>query len=488
MSSNVTHAKEPLFRMVKRDAIPQKKAWMIRAAAFLLSLATGAVVIMMLGHNPFSVYISMIKGAWGTKTVSYETIKIAIPLLITAIGISFAFKMKFWNIGAEGQILVGAVAAGAFGLFTAHIFPKIPLVILMMLAAIVAGGLYGLLPAVCKAKWGTNETLFTLMLNYIALAFIKYLMNGPWKAPGSSYPKIAMLVPGARLTKVFGVHWGWILALILVVVSYIYFNKTKQGYEIAVVGESNNTARYAGINVGRVFRRTMFLSGALCGLVGMLQFAGSDFTITEGTAGGVGFTAITVAWLAKMNPAGMLVVSVFIAMLERGANAIQTQFALFADFEEVAGRLKDSGIQTKRQTELQQEMLEVSNQLSGYQNKREQLYNDYVDSILSAGDYIALKTHFDTAYQEQSSRLNQLSVELARLNRMLSDENKWLVNIRNIRKARKLTPEIAQAMIDHINVYKTGYAQHRLEIIFRFQEERDVLEAVYHEMEGGEPQ
>lgn len=167
-------------------------------------------------------------------------------------------------------------------------------------------------------------------------------------------------------------------------------------------------------------------------------------------------------------------------------NAIQTQFALFADFEEVAGRLKDSGIQTKRQTELQQEMLEVGNQLSGYQNKREQLYNDYVDGILSAGDYMELKTRFDTAYQEQSSRLNQLSVELARLNRMLSDENKWLVNIRNIRKARKLTPEIAQAMIDHINVYKTGYAQHRLEIIFCFQEERDALEAAYHELEGGE--
>ena len=167
-------------------------------------------------------------------------------------------------------------------------------------------------------------------------------------------------------------------------------------------------------------------------------------------------------------------------------NAIQTQFALFADFEEVAGRLKDSGIQTKRQSELQQEMLEVSGQLTGYQNKREQLYNDYVDGILSAGDYIELKTRFDTAYQEQSSRLNQLSVELARLNRMLSAENKWLVNIRNIRKARKLTPEIAEAMIDHINVYKTGHAQYRLEIIFRFQEERDALETAYHELEGGE--
>lgn len=320
--------KEPLIRMVKRDAISQKKAWGIRGTAFLLSLVAGALLILALGHNPLEVYQSMVVGAWGSPTVRYETIKIAVPLLITAIGISFAFKMKFWNIGGEGQILVGAVAAGAFGLFTAHIFPKLPLVLLMMVAAMMAGGLYGLLPAVCKAKWGTNETLFTLMLNYIALAFIKYLMNGPWKAEGSSFPKIAMLVPGARLTKVLGVHWGWILALVLVVVSYIYFNKTKQGYEIAVVGESNDTARYAGISVGKVFRRTMFISGALCGLVGMLQFAGADYTITEGTAGGIGFTAITVAWLAKMNPYAMTVVAVFIAMLERGSNTIQTNFKI----------------------------------------------------------------------------------------------------------------------------------------------------------------
>lgn len=328
MSSNSTQAKEPLIRMVKRDVISKQKAWGIRGIAFFLSLVTGGLLILVMGHNPLSVYKAMVVGAWGSPTVIHETVKLAVPLLITAIGISFAFKMKFWNIGAEGQILVGAVAAGAFGLFTAHIFPKLPLVILMILAGSIAGGLYGLLPAVCKAKWGTNETLFTLMLNYIALAFIKYLMNGPWKAPGSSFPKIAMLVPGARLTKVFGVHWGWILALIIVVAAYIYFNKTKQGYEISVVGQSNNTARYAGINVSKVFIRTMFISGALCGLVGMLQFAGADYTITEGTAGGIGFTAITVAWLAQMNPFGMLIVSVFIAMLERGANTIQTMFKI----------------------------------------------------------------------------------------------------------------------------------------------------------------
>ena len=249
-----TQPKEPLLRMAKRDSISPRAAWGIRAAAFLLALITGGLLLLLLGHNPITVYSAMISGAWGSPTVARETVKIAVPLLITSIGISLAFRMKFWNIGAEGQILVGAIAAGWFGLFTATIFPKIPLVLLMMASSMILGGLYGLLPAICKAKWGTNETLFTLMLNYIALAFVKYLMNGPWKAPGSSYPKIAMLAPGARLTKVLGVHWGWILALVLVVVSYVYITRTKQGYEIAVVGESANTARYAGIRVGRPVR------------------------------------------------------------------------------------------------------------------------------------------------------------------------------------------------------------------------------------------
>ena len=335
MSNIDGHISKPWVRMVKRDKITSKKAWQIRGIAFLLSLLAGGVFILLLGHNPLAVYPAMIKGAWGSKTVIYETIKLAVPLLITAIGISFAFQMKFWNIGAEGQILVGAIGAGYFGLFTAHIFSKVILVTLMIIAGMLAGAIYGLVPALCKAKWGTNETLFTLMLNYIALAFVKYLMNGPWKAPGSSFPKIAMLVRGGRLTKVLGVHWGWIVALILVVVAQIYFKKTKQGYEIAVVGESQSTAHYAGINVSHVLVRTMLLSGAICGLVGMFQFAGADYTITESTAGGVGFSAITVAWLAKMNPFGMLVVSIFIGMLERGAHAIQTQFKIPASAAEL---------------------------------------------------------------------------------------------------------------------------------------------------------
>ena len=323
-----TKSKEPFVRIAKRDDISPQRAWCYRGAAFVLALITGGLLILALGHNPLSVYWDMVVGAWGSQTVIRETIKITIPLLITALALALAFKMKFWNIGGEGQIMIGAMAAGFFGFFTADIFSTPLLITLMLLAGVLAGGLYGLIPAFFKAKWNTNETLFTLMLNYVALALLKFLMNGPWKAPGSSFPKMPMLVPGGRLEQVLGVHWGWIVALILVVVAWFYFTKTKQGYEVTVVGKSQDTARYAGINVKRVIMRTMFISGGLCGLVGMLQFAGADYTITEGITGYVGFTAIMVAWLAKMNPYGMVVVSVFIAMLERGANTIQTIYKI----------------------------------------------------------------------------------------------------------------------------------------------------------------
>ena len=225
MSSNVTHAKEPLFRMVKRDAIPQKKAWMIRAAAFLLSLATGAVVIMMLGHNPFSVYISMIKGAWGTKTVSYETIKIAIPLLITAIGISFAFKMKFWNIGGEGQVLIGGLAAAACMICLGDKLPNAVVILCMIVASLAAGAIWGFIPAWFKAKWNTNETLFTLMMNYIAIQITAYFV-ALWENPIGSNT-VGVINSKTKIgwfPEIFGQVYtlNVILVLTLAVGMYIY--------------------------------------------------------------------------------------------------------------------------------------------------------------------------------------------------------------------------------------------------------------------------
>lgn len=331
-----TH-KEPFVRIAKRpDVISRKKAWGIRLIAILLALVVCGIIIMIMGHNPFEVYKSLIMGAVASKTAMRETIKIGIPLLGAAIAIAPAFKMRFWNIGAEGQILAGAIGASYFALFHYQSMSKPVLLITMALAGIIMGGIVGFIPAFFKAKWNTNETLFTLMLNYIILGIEKYLQNGPWKDPGGTgFPKIAMFNMSARLPKVFGVHIGWIIVLLLVVGMYIYMRYSKQGYEIAVVGESERTAKYAGMSVPKIIIRTMIISGAICGLVGFLIVSGANYTLSETTAGGVGFTAITVAWLAKLNPIGMILIALLLAVLSKGSNTIQTNFKIPASAADV---------------------------------------------------------------------------------------------------------------------------------------------------------
>ena len=329
MSVHTEH-REPLIRLAKRDDIPRARAWAIRAAAILLALVTGGLIIAGLGHNPIQVYASMVEGSLGKSRVLRETVKKAIPLLGAAVAIAPAFKMKFWNIGAEGQILAGGIAASYFALFWADSLPRPVLLVVMAAAGVLAGGLWGLIPAVFKARWGTNETLFTLMLNYIVLGFVKYLQAGPWGPDlnANGYPKIPMFDAAALLPKALGVHIGWIIVLAVTALMFGYLKYSKQGYEIAVVGESVRTAQYAGMNVSHIIRRTMFLSGGIAGLVGVLQVSGASGTLTENTAGGIGFTAIAVAWLAKLNPFVMIAIAALLAILEKGADTIQTLYTI----------------------------------------------------------------------------------------------------------------------------------------------------------------
>ena len=327
---------EKRVRIVHRESITPREALCVRALAVLGALLTGGLIILCLAKNPFYVYRDMIVGSLGSQTVFRETIRITIPLLIASLSVSLAFAMRFWNIGSEGQILLGATAASYFALFQHEAVPQLALFVIMAVAGMLAGGAAGMLPALFKAKWNTNETLFTLMMNYIAICYIKYLQNGPWKDPMQrGFPKIAMFSQAARLPKVFGVHIGWIIALLLVVLVYFYMRHTKHGYEISIVGESPKTAKYAGMHVGKIVVRTMLISGALSGLVGFVQVAGSDYTLSPSTAGGVGFTAIIVAWLSKLNPVLMIFVSFGIAVLQKGAGKIQTTMKIPASMAEV---------------------------------------------------------------------------------------------------------------------------------------------------------
>lgn len=323
--------KEALLHVVKREELPKNKVILLTIAAILLALVAGGVFMAAIGCNPIEVYQTIIYGSFRSKMAIEATVKIMIPLAISALGVTLAFKMKFWNIGAEGQIIMGATFATYFALFH-NDMPHILLVIVMFLAGMIGGGLWALIPTLFKVKFNTNETLFTLMLNYIALYIVAFLRDGPWRDPKSpGYAKIASFVENATLPKVFGVNIGWIFVIILVIILFIYLKFTKQGYEIGVIGDSITTAKYAGMNVKKIIIRTMFFSGAICGIAGMVQATGADQTLTTSVAGGVGFTAIIIAWLSKLNPIMIFIVSSLFAILEKGSRVVESNMGVSAD-------------------------------------------------------------------------------------------------------------------------------------------------------------
>ena len=318
-----------MMRFVKRAEISKTKSTLIHITSVILALLVAAVFIFISTHqNPIKVYMAMIKGAFSSRYRINEVIIAAVPLIITALGVSTAFKMKFWNIGGEGQICMGAFAASLVVLkFPTGSRPVT--LILMVIAGIIGGSIWALIPAFFKAKWKTNETIVTLMLNYVAIKFIQYLQYGPWKDPKAvGFPKIANFPDEAVLPKVFGVHIGWIIAAILCVVMYIFMNHSKLGFEIAVIGESENTAQYAGMNIKRTIITAMLISGGLCGLTGMIQASAVSGTLSVDVSGGVGYTAIIIAWLSNLSAPIIALVSVLFAGLVQGAAYIQTAFSI----------------------------------------------------------------------------------------------------------------------------------------------------------------
>ena len=329
-------SKAPAVRIVKRGNERKKSIPVIYFATFVLAGIVLSLMLLAMKFNPVKVLEVMVQGALGKEFLVRETIKNTIPLVITSMGLSLAFKMKFCNIGGEGQILIGGIGATFVSFLVNDSIPQWMLLILMALAAIVAAGIYGAVPAFFKAKFNTNETILTLMLNYVATQIIILLQNtASCQDSTNSFPKIRMLNFYSRLPRVWGIHIGWIIAVVLLVAYYIYIEKTKQGYEIKVVGDSEKTAKYAGINRTKVIIRTMFLSAALCGLAGYFQVAGADGTLSEATAGGIGFTAIMIAWMAEMKPMGMLAMSLLVAVLNRGADNLQTVFLIPSSFADI---------------------------------------------------------------------------------------------------------------------------------------------------------
>ena len=331
--------KEPLFHIAKRAALPWYLSWAIRIGAIVLALVVCAALTVFLTHeNPLQVYATMFRGAFSTPRRIWNLLQSLAMLLCVSLALTPAFKMRFWNIGGEGQVLIGGLATAACMICLGGKIPNALLILTMIVASMLAGAIWALIPAFFKAQYNTNETLFTLMMNYVAIQLVAYFVIR-WEVPkGSGKIGIINQTTRAGWLPVIGEYdylLNILIVLALTIFMSIYLKYSKHGYEISVVGESVNTARYIGINVKKVILRTMALSGAVCGIAGLLLVGGTDHTITTTTSDNRGFTAIMVSWLAKFSPAYMVLTSFLLVFLQKGADEISTVFMLDQSFSDI---------------------------------------------------------------------------------------------------------------------------------------------------------
>jgi len=321
-----------LIVIEKRKKYNTKQNLIIIIISIFLSLFISSLIFSLRGINPFFALYKIIFSSFGSLYGIKETITKAIPLMLCGIGLTIAFKGKFWNIGAEGQLLIGAVLATWVGLFIGKNLPSIILIPLMFLAGFVGGGLVALIPALLKVRFNTNEVISTLMLNYIIEQYVQYLVYGPWKGKTQyGFPYTDNLPPNALLPIIKGsrIHYPTlIIAIILSILIFFLLFRTKLGYEIRVIGENPLSAKYAGIDYVKVILIMMFLSGGIAALAGVGEIAGihKHLTYPSQISSGYGFTAIIVAWLAQLNPLLVIVTSLFFGGILVGGDVIQTSF------------------------------------------------------------------------------------------------------------------------------------------------------------------
>ena len=330
--------KGSLFHISKRDALPLPTALAIRVGVILLALVfCGLITTLLTSQNPLSVYGTILDGAFGSSRRIGVTFRNTAVLLGISLAVTPAFKMRFWNIGAEGQTLIGCLATTTCMILLGGKVSTPVLILISLVAALLAGALWGFLPAFFKARWNTNETLFTLMMNYIAMQLASYFII-VWEVPKGA-GKIGIINQSTRAGWLPEIGNAYLLPIIVValmtVFMYVYLSYSKHGYEIAVVGESQRTASYAGIKVDRVIIRTMVLSGALCALMGFMMTAGIDHTLTTTIVDSRGFTAVMVSWMSKFNPFVMIAASLLLVTMDRGASEVASALSLNHSFADI---------------------------------------------------------------------------------------------------------------------------------------------------------
>ena len=316
----------------RRPAASGRLVFAVSIIAILAALVVAGIFFWIYGVSPVHAYQLILKGALGSRLGLAETVRRAIPLLLIGVGLTIAFRALFWNIGAEGQLLMGAIAAAGVALFAP--VPEVLRLPMMFLAGCAGGAFWAFIPALLKVRLGINDVISTLMLNYVAGFIVQWLIHGPWKGPTArGFAYTDKFPPSAVLPRIPGtsIHWPTlIIGVVAAVVAYLWVSRTRQGFEIRVVGENPHAARYAGISQGKIILAVMIVSGGLAGLAGVGEVAGVQRMLLDPAklSLGYGYTAIIVAWLARRNPLAVIITSLLFGVIMAGGDVIKISLGL----------------------------------------------------------------------------------------------------------------------------------------------------------------
>jgi len=314
----------------KRKTLSHKAIFLVPLMSFFISLLLTAILLAIFNANPWTTYAAMFKGAFGSWPNFTETLVKAIPLMLTGLGVLIAFRLKFWNIGAEGQLTLGGIAASWAALFWSAFLPSWLVLPAAIGIGMLAGALWAGIPALLKVSLKVDEVLTTLMLNYVAILFAEHLYYGPWRDPkGYGFPGTPPFPETAWLPRIAGrAHLGLVFAVVLGLLVWVILNRTRWGFELKIIGGNPSAAQCLGVKIAKNIMAALLFAGALSGLAGACEVTGISHRLQQGLSIGYGYMAIIVAWLAQLNPIAALIVSVLIAALLVGGDQVQMMMGL----------------------------------------------------------------------------------------------------------------------------------------------------------------
>lgn len=316
-----------MLRFEDREKVSIQLRVMIPLISILLGISTGGIAMIFSKINPFKVYKAIFIGAFGNTYSLSETIVVSIPLILMSVGLVLVFKMHYWNIGAYGQYIMGAIFGTYFAINSTETVSRFYLLTLMFIFGIIGGVLWSLIPSILKGYWKVNEVITTLLLNYIALYILKFLMYGPWRNPKYfGFPLTETFNINSQLPKLIPktrIHFGLIFAIVASIIIWYLINRTVFGYEIKAIGHNEIASKCAGISIEKNIVIATAISGGLSGLAGFSQVSGLFHMLQIEINAGYGYTAIIIAWLSGLNPLISILVSLFFGGLFSGISQIQ---------------------------------------------------------------------------------------------------------------------------------------------------------------------